>query len=190
MKKILKHSLVVALALGALSLATLPATAAPKTEDQLIADLSSPKDSVVTTAMQHLEKEYPTSTKAHPQIKKLLTDPREAVRRKAGRTLGALHAEVSEEDIKNICKQLKSANSSEAIDGLKSLRGLKAESAIPDIVDALKSPTPNVQRDACRTLAVLGSKKNVADIEPLLKSPNAAVEKDAQDAIFTLKAKP
>jgi HEAT repeat protein len=138
--------------------------------------------------LQQIEKEFPTSTKAFPTIKKLLTDPREKVRRKAGRVLGVLHADVNATDLKNICAMLK-ADPQEAMDALKSLRGLKAQSVMPEIVAQLKNPNPGVVRDACRTVAELGNKSNVPDIEPLLKHPDAKVQKDAKDAIFALNAK-
>jgi HEAT repeat protein len=144
----------------------------------------------VTAALQKLEKQYPTSTKAIPAIKKLLADSRPEVRRKSARVLGVLHAEVSETEVKQICGLLKGSQPAEVIDGLKSLRGLKsANSAIPEILPLLKHQHPNVIRDACRTLAVLGNKDLVPSIEPLLNHPNAAVKKDAQDAIFALRAK-
>src|SRR6187399_1868098 len=96
MYKMTKRSFFIALACGAVVLATSPAWAAKvKTEDQLIAELSSPKDTVVESAMLHLEKEYPTSTKATTEIKKYLGDHRPKVRRKAARVLGALHADVT-----------------------------------------------------------------------------------------------
>jgi HEAT repeat protein len=167
--------------------AALPLRANAATEDQLIRDLDSWKESVVTSALQKLEKEYPTSTKAFPAMKKLLTDNRDKVRRKAARVLGVLHADVSDADIKAIATMLKASDPQEVIDALKSLRGLKAAQAVPDILPLLKSNTPNVIRDACRTLAVHGSKDIIPSIEPLLTHPSAAVKADAQDAIFKLK---
>ena len=166
-----------------------PVAAAQKTEDQLIADLNSPKDSVVTDALLRLEKNYPTSTKALPKMKALLTDARPTVRRKAARVLGVLHAEVSDADLKAITTMLKAAEPREVMDALISLRGLKAAQTVPDILPLLQDKTPNVVRDACRTLAVHGNKSTIAALEPLLNHPNAAVKKDAQDAIFTLKNK-
>ena len=188
MKRICARSLVGAclLALFAISV---PVQAAEKTEDQLIADLDSPKESVVTSAMLKLEKTYPTSTKALPKIKTLLTDARPSVRRKAARVLGVLHTEVSDADLKAITAMLKATEPREVMDALISLRGLKAAQTVPDILPLLQDKTPNVIRDACRTLAVHGNKSTIASIEPLLNHPNAAVKKDAQDAIFTLKNK-
>lgn len=183
------RSLICCFTLAVFALAT-PLRAAPPSEDKLIKDLDSSNPSTVTTALQKLEKEYPTSTKAFPAMKKLLTDPREKVRRKAARVLGVLHAEVSETDLKAITAMLKSSDPQEIIDALKSLRGLKPAHTIPEIVPLLKHSTPNVVRDACRTLAEHGTKDLVPAIEPLLNHPVAAVKADAQEALFKLKAKP
>lgn len=161
----------------------------PETEDQLIADLSSPKDGVVTSALQKIEKLYPTSPKSLTAVKGLLADPRPKVQRKAARVLGAINADVSGTDIKNICTLLKSSDPDTMIDGLKALRGLKAQSAIPEIVPLLKNANKNVIRDAMRTLAVLGDKNLIPDIKPLLQYPDLAVQKDAADAIEILKEK-
>jgi len=110
----------------------LPAQAKDKSEDELIADLGSSNEDTVTSAMLALEKHYPTSTKAFPTIKKLLTDSRAKVRRKAGRVLGVLHAEVDQQNLKDICAMLKASEPREQMDALISLRGLKAQSTIPD----------------------------------------------------------
>jgi HEAT repeat protein len=185
-----KRSFLVALACGAVMLATSPAFAAKvKTEDELIADLAAPKDGVVADAMLKLERQFPTSPKWQAVVKKMLTDERSKVRRKAGRVLGAVHAEVSGEDLKNIVAMFKAAEPEEAMDALKSLRGLKAESTLPEVVALLKSPHVGIIRDACRTVADLGNKSHVADLEPLLKHADPKVQKDAADAIFKLKAK-
>ena len=166
-----------------------PVLAAEKSEDHLIADLASPKEAVVTTALLKLEKGYPTSTKAFPTMKKLLTDSRSAVRRKAARVLGALHADVDQTDIKAITALLKGTSAEEITDGLKALRGLKAPEAVPEITPFLKHANTHLIRDACRTLAVLGNKDLIPSIEPLLKHPEPAVQKDALDAIATLRSK-
>ena len=166
----------------------LPAFAA-KTEDQLIQDLSSPNAGKVTDALLELEKKYPNSPKSVPEIKKLLTDQRVTVRRKAARGLGAVHAEVSDEDLKNIAALLKGTTPAEQIDGLKALRGLKAQKTVPEILPLLKASDSHVVRDACRTLAVLGNKETVSAIEPLTESSDSGIKKDAQDAIFQLKSK-
>jgi HEAT repeat protein len=190
MKNFTKRSFIVALAIGVFALAAAPVHAAKvKTEDELIADLASPKDSVVADAMLKIERNYPTSTKAVAEIKKYLGDNREKVRRKAARVLGALHAEMSADELKQVCKLLTAADHREVMDGLIALRGLKAADAIPQITPLLSHAQPNVVRDACRTLAVLGNKSHVALIEPLLKNADPKVQKDAQDAIFALNAK-
>jgi HEAT repeat protein len=187
MSHILKRILVGASLLSLFALAR-TAVAAEKSEDQLIADLDSPRAQIVNEALLKLEKQYPTSTKAFPKMKKLLTDNRPEVRRKSARVLGVLHADVSSEDLKNIVAMFK-GDAQEQMDALKSLRGLKAQQTVPDILPLLKSTTPNVVRDACRTLAVLGSKDTIPALEPLLNNPNSAIKKDAQDAIFALRNK-
>jgi len=151
--------------------------------------LDSPNENKVTDALLKLEKQYPTSTKAFPTMKKLLKDPRAKVRRKAARVLGVLHAEVDQENLKDICALLKGSDPREVMDGLIALRGLKAESVIPDILPYLKHSNSNVIRDACRTLAVLGKKELIPDIEPLVNHSDPKVKLDAQDAIFKLRAK-
>jgi HEAT repeat protein len=185
-----KRSFIGTLAIAVLALSQMISSAAPASEASLIADLASPKEGTVVDALAKLEKEYPTSTNSFSTMKKLLTDPRPKVARKAARVLGVLHAPVDQTDIDNICALLKSPDADEVTDGLKALRGLNAPSAVPQILPVLKSSTPNLVRDACRTLAVLGDKSVIPSIEPLLKDPNTKVQKDAQDAIFTLKAKP
>jgi HEAT repeat protein len=189
MKSMTKRYFVIALALGVSAFVAAPTFAGPKkTEEQLIADLDSPNEKIVFTAMQDLEKEFPTSTKYHPKLKSMLTDNRVKIRCKAGRVLGALHAEVNETDLKNICAQIKPSNGKdEKMEGLKTLRGLKAQSVISEITPLLQDSDSFVKRDACRTLAALGDKSVVSKIEPLLKDPDAKVQKDAQDAIFALK---
>jgi HEAT repeat protein len=160
----------------------------PKSEDELIASLSSPKDKVVANAIQDLEKNYPNSPKSIPEIKKLLTDPRPLVKRKAAWALGAVNADVSKADLKNIATLL-SGDRDDKEYGLKALRGLKAQSTIPQIIPLLKDPNKNVMRDAIRTLAVLGDKSLIPDIKPFLTYPDLAVQKDAADAIAILKEK-
>ncbi len=169
--------------------AVLPASARPpKTEDELIADLSSPKDKTVVNALQDLEKSYPNSPKSVPEIKKLLTDTRPTVKRKAARVLGTVNADVSDTDLKNIATLL-TGDRNEKEDGLKALRGLKAKSTIPQIIPLLKDPDKNVLRDAIRTLAVQGDKSLIPTIKPLMDFPDLAVQKDAADAISILKEK-
>ena len=190
MRNLTKRSFLIALTLGVFTLTALSSHAAKlKTEAELIAELSGADAKKVAEAMLGLERQFPTSTRTQGEIKKYLADSREIVRRKAGRVLGAIHAEVCEADLKNIAAMLKATSSQEVMDALKSLRGLKAESTLPQIVPLLKSPDMGVIRDACRTVAVLGGKSNIADLEPLLKHADPKVQKDAQDAIFALKAK-
>ena len=98
MSKLYKRSFIgmLALAVFGLTLAPLLLQARPpKSEDELIADLASPKDSVVISALQNIERNYPTTTKALPAMKKLLADPRSKVKRKAARVLGVIHADVN-----------------------------------------------------------------------------------------------
>ena len=161
----------------------------PKTEDELITDMGSPVAKTVISALQDLEKEYPTSVPGIAKVKTLLTDDRVTVREKAARVLGALHADVSQTDLDNIAKLLDGSSKTENTEGLKALRGLKAQSTIPKILPLLKNPDANVKRDACRTLAVIGDKSVIPDIQPLLQDPEKAVVKDANDAIFALNSK-
>ena len=189
MRTFTKRCFIVALALSAVAFVAIPAQAKPKTEEQLIAELDSPKEKVVFDAMAQLEKEYPTSTAYHPKLKSLLTDNRLKVQRKAARVLGALHAPVSDTDLQNICALLTSEDKDAKIDGLKALRELKSQSVIPKMIPLLQDGNANVARDACRTLAVVADKSVIPSIEPLLQSPDKKVQKDAQDAIFALKAK-
>lgn len=160
-----------------------------KTEEQLIADLAAPKEGVVTEALLKLEKEFPASTKWQPEVKKMLADPRETIRRKAGRVLGAVHAEVSDADLKNITAMFKGSNPQEVMDALKSLRGLKAQSTLPEILPLLQNPHAGIVRDALRTIATLGDKSHLPQVEALFSHADAKVKKDAQDAAFTLKSK-
>ena len=191
MSKIYKRSFIgmLALAFFAGILAPLSLQAAPKSEDQLIVDLASPKDGTVISALQNIEKTYPTTTKALPAMKKLLADPRSKVKQKAARVLGVIHADVDSTDINNISELLKSPDKRVIMDGLISLRGLKAQSAIPQIIPLLDNPDANVKRDSMRTLAVLGDKSLIPKIQPLLTYPDLAVQKDAADAIEILKLK-
>jgi HEAT repeat protein len=147
MNNMTKRCFIVALALAGFALATVSAQAAPKTEEELITALSSPKEKTVINAMQEIEKLYPASTKCQNAIKPLLADSRKPIVRKAARALGAMNAPVSEADLKNIAVLLKATDKSEIIDGLKALRGLKAQSTIPEITPLLKHSDKNVIRD-------------------------------------------
>lgn len=184
-----KRSFVGALTLAALVFSSITAPAAPKSENQLIADLASPKEKVVIRGLAEIEKNYPTSQTAQAAIKPLLKDNRKAVVRKAARVLGVVNADVTESEIQSIAVLLKGKEKGEIIDGLKALRGLKAQSAIPEITPLLKHSDKNVIRDSIRTLAVLGDRSLVPTIEPFLNYPDLAVQKDAADALNILKQK-
>ena len=186
MKNIRQHLLIAAVLVAS----ALPVLAGPpKTEEQLIADLDSPKEKIVYAALQDMERQFPTSAPGLAKIKTLLTDPRPMVHEKAARVLGALHTELTDAELKSITTMLDSADKKEVMEALKALRGLKAQSAIPKIETLLQHADPNVKRDACRTLAVIGDKSVVKSIQPLLNDPDKGVVKDANDAIFTLNAK-
>lgn len=189
MKMMTQRSFLGALALAALTFAAVSAQAAPKSEDELIAQLASPKEKLVLNGLAEIEKNYPTSKKAQAAIKPLLTDNRKAVVRKAARVLGVVNADVTEAEIKSIAVLLKGTDKYEIIDGLKALRGLKAQSAIPEITPLLKHTDKNVIRDSIRTLAVLGDKSLVPTIESFINYPDLAVQKDAADALAILKQK-
>ena len=192
MSKLYRRSFIgmLVLAVFAMTLAPLLLQARPpKSEDELIADLASPKDNVVISALQNIERNYPTTTKALPAMKKLLADPRIKVKQKDARVLGAIHADVDSTDIQNICELLKASDKHVIMDGLISLRGLKAQRAIPQILPLLDNPDSNVKRDSMRTLAVLGDSSLIPKIKPLLTYPDLAVQKDAADAIAILKEK-
>lgn len=161
----------------------------PKTEDEVVSDMSSTNAKVVYGALQTLEKLYPTSGPGLAKTKSLLTDERPVVREKAARVLGALHADVSDADLNNIEKLLDGTAKGEISEGLKALSGLRAKSAIPKILTLLKNPDPFVKRDALRTLAVLGDKSLIPQIQPLTQDPDPRVVKDANDAIFNLNSK-
>ncbi|MBK9064287.1 MAG: HEAT repeat domain-containing protein [Acidobacteria bacterium] len=166
---------------------SLPALASKKTEEELIAILSSPDEGKVTSALQDLEKQYPESKTAQAAVVSKLKDPREKVQRKAARVLGAIHAPVDKKVLADITPLLKSPNKDAVIDGLKALRGLDSKSAVPEMVPLLLNPDENIKRDTCRTLAVVGDASLVPKIEPLLSDPNKKVQEDARDAIATLK---
>ncbi len=192
MSKLYRRSFIGMLVLAVFGLALAPLllqAGPPKSEGELIADLGSPKESVVISALQNIERNYPTTTKALPAMKNLLADPREKVKRKAARVLGVIHADVDSTDIENICDLLKSSDKRVIMDGLISLRGLKAQSAIPQILPLLDNPDSNVKRDSMRTLAVLGDSSLIPKIKPFLTYPDLAVQKDAADAIAILKEK-
>ena len=164
-------------------------TPVDNSQEALMQRMQSSNPDIAAAAMQSWEKTYPTSTNAFGILRSRLSDPSSKVRRKAGRVLGILHAEVSQADIDAICAMLTSTDTAEVIDALKSLRGLKAPSAVEKILPLLDSPVRNVVRDSCRTLAVLGGPDLIPKLEPLLTHPEPAVRQDAQDAIFILRGK-
>jgi HEAT repeat protein len=166
---------------------SLPASADKKSEQELIAQLASPDEGRVTSALQDLEKGYPESKTAQAAVASKLTDSREKVVRKAARVLGAIHASVDKKALADITPLLKSPNKDAVIDGLKALRGLDSKSTIPQILPLLASPDENIKRDSCRTLAEIGDASIVPKIEPLLSDPNKKVQEDARDAIAKLK---
>ena len=172
-----------------LSLSLSPALASKKTEEELIAQLASPDESKVTSALQDLEKQYPESKTAQAAVVSKLKDPREKVQRKAARVLGAIHAPVDKKILADITPLLKSPNKDAVIDGLKALRGLDSKSTVPEMLPLLSNPDENIKRDTCRTLAVVGDASLVPKIEPLLSDPNKKVQDDARDAIAPLKSR-
>jgi HEAT repeat protein len=190
MKTMTKRAFAGLMILAAVCVAVPRASAAPPTEDKVAAELASPKEGTAIDGLADVEKYFPTSPTLLPTAKKLLADPRNKVARKAAYVLGNVHADVSDDDLKNICRLLSSADKTDVVDALKGLRGLKAQSVIPQIVPLLKNPDKNIMRDACRTLAVLGNKSLIPDIQPLLTYPDLGVQKDAADAIEILKEKP
>ena len=171
------------------SLATPLLAKDPKTEDEVMTALNSTNAKVVFNALLVMEKKYPTSAPGLAKAKSLLTDDRATVREKAARVLGALHADLSDDDLKKISAMLDSSDPKEVQQALLALRGLEAKSTIPKILPALKNADPFVKRDACRTLAVLGDKSVIPDIQPLTQDPDPKVQTDANDAIFALKNK-
>lgn len=189
MKMINRRTFAGVIILAALSLATPRASAAPPTEEKVIAAMSATKEGTVIEALADMEKYYPKSANGIAMGRKLLADPRPKVARKAAYVLGNIHADVNDADLQNICKLFASKDKTDVIDALKGLRGLKAQSTIPQILPLLKNPDKNIIRDSCRTLAVLGDKSLVPDIQPLLQYPDLGVQKDAADAIAILKEK-
>lgn len=165
---------------------TLPLLAKPMTEEQLLAGLASPTEKVALDALAHFEDDHSTSAEAMTKVKGLLTDSRPLVRQKAVRVLGAIHAQVSDTDLKNITSMF-NGDKREVMQALKGLRGLKAQSVASQLLPLLQNADNNIKRDACRTLAVIGDKSMVKDIEPLLKDKDKAVVEDAQKAINALK---
>jgi HEAT repeat protein len=170
-------------------LAAGPALGSAKSEDEWIAQLGSPDEGKVTSALQGLEKNYPESPKARAKIIEKLTDSREKVRRKAARVLGAIHAQVDRKTLDQMAALLDSKEKDAVVDGLKALRGVNAGPAVPKILPLLKSPDENIKRDACRTLAEVADASAIPKIQPLLDDPNPKVRLDAHEAVARLKEK-
>src|ERR1051325_4491571 len=108
-------------------------------EARMIAEMASNDPHKVLKALADLEEKQNPGTNAIGAARKLLSDPRPAVRKKAARVLGAIHAPLDQDEIKTICRMLKSYDPSEADDALKALRDLKVSEAIAEITPLLKS---------------------------------------------------
>src|SRR6185295_13777949 len=113
------------------------AKGADSSEAKLIASLAADDPRIVLNALDDLQEKKEPGTNAIAAVRKLLPDPRPAVRKKAARVLGELHAPVEPDDIKIICRMLKSYDPAEASDGLKALRGLNARETVPEITPLL-----------------------------------------------------
>jgi hypothetical protein len=112
-----------------------------KTEDELISESSSPKDSVAVDALQQLERDYPDSTNAISAVKKALTDPRTKVHCKAARVLGALHVALNQDEMNTINVMLQSKNPDEVKEAQKALSAFAAEDPHDPIFN-LGMPSP------------------------------------------------
>ncbi|HEU5395668.1 MAG TPA: HEAT repeat domain-containing protein [Verrucomicrobiae bacterium] len=187
----MKKILIVGAMLG-LWFGTASAISARETQAQLIQELSATNSTdVITDAMSELERRNDrgdSQANAVPALKLLLPDDRSLVRRKAARLLGIFHAQLTDAEVQEVCRQLHST-SREAESALKALQDLDAKSAVPEVILMLRHSDTYVVRDACRTLAVIGDKSAIPSLEPLLQSPNKSVVKDAQKAIDQLKAR-
>ena len=105
-----KRSFFIALACGVLPSPPPVQAAKVKTEDELIADLASPKEEVVTSAMLlKVGKAVSHQHQGTGRDQKISRRQAPAVHRKAARVLGALHAEVTSAEIKSICALLRRA---------------------------------------------------------------------------------
>lgn len=176
--------------LGAIIVGSVPSLAGSRaSEESLITDLKSPKQSVVVDALSNLEGSYLTSTNAHAAMKELLRDPRLEVRRKAARVLGMMHAPVSETDVAAICEMLKSQDPWEIMEGLKALKGLNAPTAVPQIASLLTHPKEHVIREACRALATNGRAEEIPALEALANHADGGVRTDASKAIAAIRAR-
>ena len=163
--------------------------ASSRSESEFLRDLNSSSTNTVCDALQGLEKRYPDSAAARERIVAKLDDPREEVRRKAARVLGAIGVRLDDEQTGKVVGLLSSRDVDAVIDGLKALRGTGNASAVPAIVPLLTSSNRYVKRDACRTLAILGDRSVIPAIEPLANHPDHEIAEDARRAIARLQGK-
>lgn len=157
-------------------------------EAKLIVEMRAEDPRRVLNALDDLAAFPNPSTNVIGVARQLLTDPQPSVRKKAARVLGVMHVAYSADDLKAICRMLKSHDRGEVGVGLRVLRDLKAREAVLEVTPLLKSNHIGVLRDACRTLAVLGSKEQIPLIQPLLNHTDEAVQQDAKLAIAALEA--
>ena len=102
-------------------------------QEQLIRDLDAANsEGVIIRALMDLERSRVYD--ASPAMKKLLTDPRAPVRKKAAHAVGKLHLDVDESDIKALDAMLKADDPNEVEQSLKALRNLDAPSAVPEVL--------------------------------------------------------
>ena len=175
--------------------------AARKSEAELIAMLESTDHRTVLDALDRLPNWYPNSTKAQPQIQKLLGAkvnavgvPINLISRKAARALGNYHVTLTWDELQVFLGFIRSHDVDDIMDGLKALRGLKEppdveEKISAEIMPLLKNEEIHIVRDAIRTLGALGNKNSLPAIEPLLKHTNSDVKKDAREAIAAIEKK-
>lgn len=178
----------VAMPFLALVIAVLSACGTRATSD-IVADLESPDAEVVVEALLDFERQHPGDATLLGHAKRLVTDHRPTVRRKAARVLGAINAAVEPQTVDQIARMLSAGDRDEVVDALKALRQLPAQRAVPGILPLLRRSDPHIVRDACRTLAVLADRTAIPAIEPLLRHPDEAVRRDAEAAIARLRAK-
>lgn len=171
----------------AAAVAAAPGALGAKTSAQLLSELSSPREGVVTSALQELEDLHPEVAATDATVRALTKDPRPAVKCKAARVLGALHADVGADVIEAIASLLDANEPKTVLEGLKALRGLRASSTVPKMIPLLKSTDEHIPRDACRTLAVLGDASVIPQLESLLSSTNPKLRYDAYVAINAIR---
>jgi len=177
------------IALG-LGLALLPASASrasEKSKEEVVAQLSSADESKVYDALQYVEKHFPEDAALREKVCSFLTDSRPKIKRKAARVLGALGANLTKDQVRDVQSLLAASDKETVIDGLKALRGLANRDDFAPILPLLQNSDQNIKRDACRTLAVIANKSAIPKIEPLLNDPDKKVREDAEAAIRALK---